>query len=282
MKSFFRLALIALAGLGGASAATARAAAAAGDLPAATAVAVEGLREASGIAWNATNKRLYVVGDRGSLVELDPSGKPLHRWPVAGNLEDVAVHLPSGLLVLVDETKRELIVFDPQKGAESARVAIDAEALLGAEEKRSNLGFEGIAFRPDRARPGGGVFYLTHQSRPARLVLVQFDPAKPPRQLGADALVAHRRLAGWDDLRGITWCEPLGSLLVIARRANRLLLVSPEGEVQADVALPGRQREGLALTPDGALWMADDREGLFRIDGARAALAAVARQRSAR
>jgi hypothetical protein len=38
------------------------------------------------------------------------------------------------------------------------------------------------------------------------------------------------------------------------------------------MSLPGGQQEGLALAPDGALWVADDRLGLLRFAGAAAAL----------
>jgi hypothetical protein len=43
------------------------------------------------------------------------------------------------------------------------------------------------------------------------------------------------------------------------------------------MALPGQRQEGLALDPDGALWVADDRAGLFKIPGALPTIAAAAR-----
>jgi hypothetical protein len=36
--------------------------------------------------------------------------------------------------------------------------------------------------------------------------------------------------------------------------------------------LPGDRQEGLAIGPDGSLWIADDRQGLFKIPGALEAL----------
>ena len=61
---------------------------------------------------------------------------------------------------------------------------------------------------------------------------------------------------------------------MIADSADRLLVVSPDGAIDADEALPGVQQEGLALGPDGALWVADEKQGLVRYPGAEEALAA--------
>ena len=38
-------------------------------------VVTEGLREASGIVWHPALGRFFVVGDRGTLAEVEPSGR---------------------------------------------------------------------------------------------------------------------------------------------------------------------------------------------------------------
>src|SRR5512134_3020005 len=55
-----------------------------------------GLSEPSGIAHHPALDRLFVVGDQGALAELDAGGRRLRVARVSGDLEDVAVHLPSG------------------------------------------------------------------------------------------------------------------------------------------------------------------------------------------
>ena len=149
-------------------------------LPAPRPVAVAGLREASGVAWDARRDRLYVVGDRGTLLEMRASGEVTNRWPVRGNLEDVAVHAPSGRLVLLAEKKGELVVFDPAAGRETGRFTLDVDAVAGRTTGGSNQGFEGLSFREEKGRPGGGVFLLVHQRQPARLVAIAFDPLSTP------------------------------------------------------------------------------------------------------
>jgi uncharacterized protein YjiK len=235
-------------------------------------VAVEGLRETSGIAWHAALARFFVVGDRGTLAELDAAGRLVKSHDVKGNLEDVAVHGPTGLLVVLSEKKGELVVVDPRSGEQKAVFELDVEALLGRAPVERNQGFEGIAFRQEAGRPGGGTFALVHQRQPARLVTVAFDPAGAPRTLGAGDVVSRHALKPWQDLTAVTWSAALGRLLVIAEKSDRLLVVTPDGMIERDVALPGLQQEGLAFDPEGRLWVADDRQGLLRIDGALQAL----------
>ena len=235
-------------------------------------VATSGLREASGIAWDAALQRFFAVGDRGTLAEIDPSGKVLTLHRVKGNLEDVAVHTPSGRLVLLAEKKGELVVWDPGSAREVARFPLDVAAIFGKEPADRNQGFEGLAFREDTAEPGGGTFYLVHQRKPARLVALTFDPAGPARTIGAADVLAQHALKPYEDLTAVAWSEPLGRLLVIAESDDRLLLVSPAGTITSTWPLPGGRQEGLAIDPSGALWIADDLQGLFKIPGALLAL----------
>ena len=158
-------------------------------------------------------------------------------------------------------------------GAEEDGDGAEGQQRGGREPEDRNQGFEGIVFRAEAGRPGGGVFHMVHQRKPARLVTLAFDPAGPPRALGGSDVVARHSLKPYDDLTAVAWSERLGKLLVIAESADRLLVVSPEGAIDAIEPLPGGQQEGLALSPDGALWVADERRGLLRFPGAEAALA---------
>jgi len=247
---------------------------ASGSLGSPEAVAVVGLREASGIAWHPARGRLFAVGDRGTLAEIDRTGAVVAMHHVGGNLEDVTVHGPSGRLILLAEKKGELVVWDPAAASETARFALDVAGVLGREPVDRNQGFEGIVFRAEAGRPGGGVFHLVHQRKPARLVTIAFDPTAPARALGATDVLARHALKPYEDLTAVAWSETIGRLLVIADSDDRLLVVSPDGTIDADLPLPGEQQEGLALDSEGALWVADERRGLLRLPGASSALGA--------
>ena len=243
-------------------------------------VAGAGIKEASGVAWHPTLRRLFAVGDGGTLADLGPDGQRAEMWRVKGNLEDVTFHRPSGRLVLLAEKKAELIVWDVATHAERHRFALDLEAVLGEAPASRNQGFEGIAFREDPAREEGGLFYLVHQRRPAILVTLAFDPSRPGGRIGAEAVRARHALSPHEDLTAVTWSEDLGRLLVVADAEDRLLVVSPAGAIEAELPIGGWQQEGVCLDDRGNLWVADDRAGLLRFDRAvpaiRAALGSVA------
>jgi hypothetical protein len=99
-------------------------------------------------------------------------------------------------------------------------------------------------------------------------VAIAFDPTATPRTIGAADVVGRSGMKKWEDLAAVAWCEPLSRLLVVAESRDRLLVVAPDGTIDADFGLPGGQQEGLAVTPDGALWIADERQGVLRVDGA--------------
>lgn len=237
-------------------------------------LAAPGVREPSGIVFSPLRGTFFVVGDEGSLVEIDRAGKLLANLPMGGNLEDVALHTPSGRLVLLSEKKGELIVFDPDTGRKTGTFRIDAAALLGQTGIDPNQGFEGLAFQPDAARPGGGVFHLVHQRSPAMMVSLAFDPLGAPGPIGAESVLSRRPVGSRQDLTAVTHDAQLDRLLVIADSVDRIALLAGDGREEAEIVLPGVQQEGLTFDAAGDLWIADDRAGLLVFRGARARIAA--------
>jgi uncharacterized protein YjiK len=235
-------------------------------------MAESGVREPSGVVWHPGLERLFVVGDEGRIAELDREGRPIGERRIAGNLEDVVVHPNSGHLFLLAEIQSELILYDPVIREERRRWQLDRAGLLGEPPTAANQGFEGLAFREDTSRPGGGVLYLVHQRAPATVVAIAFDPARPEGELGADVVVERFSLPGYTDLTAATYVPALDRLLVIADARDRIVALRADGTVEAEVVLPGLQQEGLGLDAGGRLWVADDRGGLLRFDGALAAL----------
>lgn len=232
-----------------------------------------GVREPSGIVFSPARGTFFVVGDEGSLVEIDAAGRLLATLPMGGNLEDVALHTPSGRLVLLSEKKGELIVFDPATRQKTGVFRIDAAALLGQTGIDPNQGFEGLAFQPDAGRPGGGVFHLVHQRSPALRVTLTFDPLGPPGPLGAESVLTRSTVGARVDLTAITHDAELDRLFVVADSTDRIVILGKDGVEEAEIVLPGVQQEGLTFDAQGNLWVADDRAGLLVFRGARARIA---------
>lgn len=236
-------------------------------------VADLGVKEPSGVAFHPRLGRLFVVGDEGSLAELDADGRRIDSRGFAGNLEDVAVHAPSGDLVLLSEMRSELILYDPVAHQEKRRWQMDAAAVLGQEPGDRNQGFEGIAFRAERGRRGGGLFYLAHQRTPAMVVALVCDPASPPGRLGADVVVARWPLEPHEDLTAVTYVPSIDRILVLTDKSDRILILTSNGSIESEVGVPGKQQEGLTVDGKGDVWIADEKDkALLRLPGGLRAL----------
>jgi uncharacterized protein YjiK len=228
-----------------------------------------GVREPSGVAVHPGIGHLFMVGDEGSLLELDGSGNPVRTHDVGGNLEDVVAHPGTGWLLLLDEQRSELFAYDPRAQRETRRWKLDRRGLLGRAPGPPNDGFEGVAFREEAGRPGGGVLYLAHQRTPAMLVAMTLDVTGPPGTLGAASVVGRWPFTGRGDVTAVTYVPALQRLLVVADKEDELLVVGPEGAVETAIPLPGQQQEGVAVDGAGNLWIADDQDkSLLKMDGA--------------
>ena len=218
-----------------------------------------GVKEPSGVAFHPGTGHVFVVGDDGTLAELDGSGKNIRTLHVEKQLEDVVYHPPSGGLMLVSELKGELILIDAASGKERRRWKLNTAALLGTPPTEANQGFEGLAFRPDASRPGGGIIYLAHQRAPATVVGVAFDTGAAGT-IDAGAVVSRWNITGYDDLTAVAYVPSIDRVVVIADSQDRLLVLGPDGTVENEVPIPGEQQEGLAFDASGALWIADDKD----------------------
>jgi uncharacterized protein YjiK len=232
-----------------------------------------GVQEPSGITYHPKLGHLFLVGDEGSLSELDEQGHLLRTETMKGNLEDVAVHGPSGQLVMISEKKSALILYDPVARRETRRWKLDHAALLGQPVGGDrNAGFEGLAFKEEPGRPGGGIFYLVNQRAPEMVVAVTFDLESPSGPLEPE--VIGRWPIAEKNVKAAAYVPTLDRLLVLSAKRG-VVVLSPDGKVERELALPKGQHEGMCLDGAGNLWVADDQgKSVWRFDGALATIRA--------
>jgi uncharacterized protein YjiK len=170
----------------------------------------------SGIACDPSGERLFVVGDRGHVAELDGNGRERSRRRVRGDLEDVAL-LPDGRLLILDESADEIFLYDYDRDRKERRWRLDVAGLLGTP--RAPLvddGFEGLAYVPGGSGRVPGLLYLGHQHRPARVVVASFDPAAPDGRLGAESVQARWNLETYRDAKAVAYVPSLDRFLVVS------------------------------------------------------------------
>ena len=212
---------------------------------------------------------MFVVGDDGTLAELDGSGKNVRTLRVEQQLEDVVYHPPSGGLLLVSEKKSELILFDP---ARARRAALEDQhrGAAGRAAHRGEPGLRGPRLPAgSRPRPGGGIIYLAHQRAPAMVVGIAFDTASGATIDAASGGVAVDTSPATTTSPRSPTSPSIDRLVVIADSEDRLLVLGTGRRGRERGPDPrASSRRGWRSTPPGALWIADDKDkSVLRLHG---------------
>lgn len=231
-------------------------------------VKIPEVSEPSGVAFHKGLGRLLVIGDEGTLTALTLDGKKDWAKFGLGDLEDVAVHEPTGLILLLSEKQSRILVFDPTSKKTIGTWKLDGASLLGQDPEEANKGFEGLAVKDSGSETDDVILFLSHQGKPARVVAVKVPMVRGNQTISRDAVQGCYSLKNYSDLTAVTWVPEIAALLVISENSDRLLVVSEKGALQAELALAGQQQEGVCLDDQGRLWVADDRGDLLRFDGA--------------
>lgn len=214
------------------------------------------LREISGLTWLSSGRLGAVQDEDGDLFELDPSSGEVvreSRFHGDGDYEGLA---QVGDTVWVVESDGDLYPFNGRSEADKIDTGL----------KRSN-DVEGLAYDAAQNRlllalkgdPGNGLrrvraiyaYDLTTGERsdePAfTLDRDQLDPGGAPFKPS-----------------GLAFHPATGELYVLSAVRRALIVLSPEGELRAAVALPARlypQAEGIAFAPDGTLFISSEGDG---------------------
>lgn len=238
-------------------------------------------RNLSGLTWSDTTQTLFAVVNRpATLLELSPEGKLLRSWPVPGGHDTEGIsHVEADLFVVADESGNRL---------HWLRVTAAGVQLLDAPAPQvrteasvlDNAGIEGIAW--DR--------------RGERLL---FGNERLPRQIFAvDApLHARRVLAArpWEpqawfgllgnDVAGLAVDQRSGHLLVLSEASAVLTEYDTGGEIVGALPLWAGsaglrervpQAEGVAIAPDGTLYVVSEPNLFYRFAPASPVAAAPA------
>lgn len=205
--------------------------------------------DASGLGFDAQRQRLWLVTDNASLFELDADGRLLRRIELAG-FED-----PEGLAWLgSDNEHTSLAISEERRGLIlridiphlARRVTFDRARLLARFSKQgSNRGIEGLGWDARAQR----LFAVT-ESNPQAVYSIQQGNRSELWRVGL-ANFWREPL----DYAGIAHVAQTGTLLIVSDRNRDLREYSLAGKRLARLALDASDPEGVALTPDGTLYI---------------------------
>lgn len=228
----------------------------------------DGVREPSGAAFHKERGTVFIVGDRGHVVEMSREGEVLNKRKLDDlDLEGVTVG-PEGRLFAVAEGKPSRIVeIDPDTLKVRRKFKIDNE-FEGKKvlARHANDGPEGIVWVPEEK-----AFYVLNQDRPTRLL--KLDVPLDKKDGGKAQVVRSIELDDVVHQKGsdLAWDSKSGHFLVTesggdSKKGGHIHEVTPKGAHVRSVTIPGRYQEGFALDDKGSAFIAQDSGGILRVD----------------
>lgn len=243
--------------------------------------AIEGLADnVSGLTYSPPSGTLFTVTNRPPQVaELTVTGDLVRVMPLAGAEDPEGItHVAGRTFIISDEGRQRLdwVEIGPQDTmvdvSETPHLTLD----LGAYD---NMGFEGVSW--DSA---GERLVLVQEMWPARVLfigglagMVAGGPlAMEVREWSPSAGRAF--MAG--DLSSVTLHEATGNLILLSDLSGAMVEYAPSGEVVsvlplwrgfAGLAAGLPQAEGVAVGPEGEIWIVSEPNLFYRFDRGRPA-----------
>lgn len=228
--------------------------------------------EPSGLCWCGSRGTMFTVDDGGgperpsALSEVSLDGQVLARLEFGRDIEGVTWSAHDERLYVVDEADERVFVVDaalPQLallGSFSVSRRFQGEEVLTA----GGNGFEGVAWIPS-GTDAAGTLLILNQDDPTALLAVDLRDVR----LDAEVEAAGFWLLPQRNSGALHYDAPTGELWVVNSWLNTLLVLRV-GELRAGEAVevlrwevvPGLAQEGVALDPEGRLWVAQDTGGI--------------------
>lgn len=240
------------------------------------ALQIEGLSDnVSGLTFNAETGTLFTVVNRPpEIVELSPDGAVLRRIRLRGAADTEGIaHVAGNRFIVVDEKKNRFIWIDIDP--EASEIDIGAAPFFTLDiETFSNMGLEGVSWDQRNSN-----LILTKEMWPIKVLIVSgLDKAMEGEGLGITVKEWHPDLItghASGDLSSVTVHDPTGNIVLLSDLTSVVTEYSPEGEAISLLPLWGGwsglresipQAEGVAIGPDGAIYIVSEPNLFYRFE----------------
>lgn len=229
--------------------------------------------EPSGICWHNDRETLFVVGDEGDICEIKSDGMLVKQKHIRDADFEGVTHDPStGLLYVVIEEEEVVLEIHPETFKVLREFSIPREFNGKTLLKAGGEGIEAITFVPDAEHPEGGVFYVANQAftlDDEQDISAVFKVELPLRTRKGKPRILDYFMPGIIDLAGLHYDAKTNRLLVVSDATNIILEYSMQYELVSVQAFPGDNQEGIAVDPDGFIYIAQDTGGIVKLQWLR-------------
>lgn len=237
--------------------------------------AIEGIRNASGLTFNTRTGTLFSVTNAPQeVIELDTEGRLLRRIPIHGSHDPEGItHIGGEVFVIADEQEHQL--YRILIGDDTTSVDLQGAPRLGlAIDLRKNLGFEGVSWDSNGKR-----LFVVKEKAPLRVFVIgglsellhsgTFD-----LQIG-EWQSSQASALFMTDLSSLSFHEPTGNMLLLSDESALIVEYAPDGSPVSMMPMwRGRhglsamvpQAEGLAIGPDGAIYVLSEPNLFYRFE----------------
>jgi len=228
------------------------------------------VNEPSGICWHASRGTLFAVGDEGDLYELAADGVLIKKKQIrpAADFEGVTYDPATGLVYVVIEEEESILEIDPETFEVLREFVLPREFQGRTLLRAGGEGIEALTFVPDSKHPEGGVFYVGNQAFTlsdeqdiSAVFLVEF----PLRTRVGQPRITGYFSPGIIDLSGLCYDPVTDRILLISDATNLLLEYSRDHRLLSVYAFPGDNLEGVAVDPDGYIYIAQDSGDIVKL-----------------
>ena len=221
--------------------------------------------EPSGLVWHPRLEYAFMVGDDGDVTQIDYDGTIINSWFPGGDLEGITIaDKESNYIYLGVEQPDAIREFDLSTGTLTGKTWQLTDWMTGPD----NSGLEGLTFVPNGHHPyspssSGGLFYAGLQAD-GKIYVFDVDLS------GSDVnhIDTITVVSGMSGISGLNYDVKTKILSAVFSSTSRYIKMKADGTVSGEYQLPGNNQEGVAVTPDGVIYIAEDvGPEVWRFDG---------------